>query len=390
MLRLHDVTRVTATGLVPHSTIDIDNGKITAIYDELLPTTTDIPVYDAKGAYAAPGFVDIHLHGGGGIDFMEATPEQICEACTAHARHGTTTLVPATVTAPTEETLAMIRAVREAQSMVRTCTIAGVHLEGPFLSPVQGGAQDLDTMLTPCEETWGPLLNEWPEGMRIVGVAPEIEGGMAFGEELQKRGIVASIAHSDAEYTDCAEALKHGYTDITHIYSGCSIVHRTNAYRHGGVVEAGLLEDGFTVQVIADGRHLPAELLKLIYKCKGASRISLITDALSPAATDWPEGTILPSCNGEDMILEDGVMKLISREAFAGSIATTDRLVRNMVQLADVPLWDAVAMASTTPARIIGMEKQKGALLQGFDADIVLLTPALQVQAVIARGEFVE
>lgn len=390
MLRLHDVTRVTSTNLVPHSTIDIDNGKITAVYDELLPAAADIPVYDAKGAYAAPGFVDIHLHGGGGISFMDATPEQVCEACTAHARHGTTTIVPTSFTGSTQNLLAMIRSVREAQGIVKSCTIAGVHLEGPFLSPAQCGAQDLSTMLTPCEETWAPLLNEWPEGIRIVGAAPEIEGGMALGEELQKRGIVASIAHSDAEYADCATALEHGYTDITHIYSGCSIVHRTNAYRHGGVVEAGLLEDGFTVQVIADGKHLPPELLKLIYKCKGPSKISLITDALSPAATDFPEGTVFPSSNGEDMVLEDGVMKLISRQAFAGSIATTDRLVRNMVQLAGVPLWDAVTMASTTPARVIGMEKQKGLLLPQFDADIVLLNPDLHVQAVLSRGEFIK
>ncbi len=390
MLRLHNVTRITADGVVPHSTIDIENGKIKAVYDTLLPATPDITVYDAAGAFAAPGFVDIHVHGGGGVSFMDATASQVCEACLAHARFGTTTIVPTSLTAPMPQLLNMIRTVREAQQQLTTVTIAGVHLEGPFLSPAQCGAQDLSTMLLPTPENFNPLLGAWQDGVRIMGIAPELDGACHLGEELQKRGIVASVAHSDADYDTCVKALQHGFSDITHIYSGCSIVHRKNAYRHGGVVEAGLLEDGFTVQMIADGKHLPPELLKLIYKCKGADSISLITDALQPAAAGLPEGTVLTLGGTAKMVLEDGVMKLENRQAFAGSIATTDRLLRNMVQLADVPLWEAVKMASTTPARVIGLEKQKGALLEGYDADVVLLDTDLHVRDVIARGTFIE
>ncbi len=390
MLRLHDVTRVTADGVVPHSTIDIENGKIKAVYDTLLPATPDVTVYDANGAFAAPGFVDIHVHGGGGISFMDATKEQVCEACLAHARFGTTTIVPTSLTAPMANLVNMIRTVKQAKELLTTVTIAGVHLEGPFLSPAQCGAQDLSTMLTPTPANFEPLLGAWQGGIRIMGVAPELDGAFALGEVLNQNGIVASVAHSDADYDTCAKALQHGFSDITHIYSGCSIVHRKNAYRHGGVVEAGLLEDSFTVQMIADGKHLPPELLKLIYKCKGADSISLITDGLQPSAANLPEGTEL-TLNGTDkMVLEDGVMKLENRQAFAGSIATTDRLLRNMVQLANMPLHEAVKMASTTPAKVIGLENQKGALLAGYDADVVLLDSDLHVRDVIARGTFIE
>ena len=164
------------------------------------------------------------------------------------------------------------------------------------------------------------------------------------------------------------------------------MVHRVNGYRFGGVVEAGLVEDGFTVQIIADGKHLPAELLKLIYKCKGADKISLITDALFPAGADLPDGSVLKQANGMETILEDGVMKMPHRQAFAGSIATMDRLVRNMVNLAGVSLPDAVTMATATPAKVAGIDDRKGYLKPGYDADIVLLDDALQVQQVFAMG----
>ena len=363
-IRLYDVTRITRTGLVPHSAIDAEDGAITAVYDTLPAEEPGVRSVDAKGAYAAPGFIDIHLHGGGGVEFMDATPERIRAGCAAHARHGTTTLLPTTLAASPELTLRMIRAVRQAQAATTECTIAGVHLEGPFLSPAQSGAQSPDALSLP--------------------------GAMALGEALRARGVVASIAHSDADYETCRRALACGFTDITHIYSGCSMVHRKNGYRFGGVVEAGLLEDAFTVQVIADGKHLPPELLRLIVKCKGADRISLITDALFAAGSDLPDGSVLRQANGMETVLEDGVMKLPDRQAFAGSVATMDRLVRNMVHLAGVPLWDAVAMATATPARVIGLADRKGSLAPGFDADIVLMDKQLNVKAVMARGQFVE
>lgn len=386
LTRIYNIVRVTENGLEPGGAIDVEGEKIAAVHRTAPPPQEGIALVDGGGAYAAPGFIDIHLHGGGGVEFMNASPEEILRGCAAHARHGTTSLVPTTLAAGDELTLNMIRAVRQAQQSAAECTILGVHLEGPFLSPAQSGAQSPDALGMPTPERWERLLDEWPGGVRMMGVAPELPGAMELGEELRRRGIAASMAHSDADYETCVRAMAHGYRDVTHLYSGCSMVHRINGYRHGGLVEAGLLEDGLTVQVIADGKHLPPELLRLIVKCKGPQRISLITDALFAAGSGLPDGTVLRQANGMETVLEDGVMKLPDRQAFAGSVATMDRLVRNMVHLAGVSLWDAVTMASATPARVLGVDKVKGSIAPGFDADIVLLDRELQVRLVMARG----
>lgn len=392
--RLLHVTLVTETGVIAHSAIDVEEGKIVALYEGKNPDDerdqNEIRLIDGKGMYAVPGFVDIHVHGGGGIEFMNASWEEIQMGCMAHARHGTTTLLPTTLAAGKELTKKMIENVRKAKQNGKERLIGGIHLEGPFLSPLQSGAQSREDLALPNEKLLDELIDIWPKGVRIIGAAPELPGGMELGDWIRKRGILASIAHSDADYQTCMTALKHGYTDITHIYSGCSMVHRENGYRHGGVVEAGLLEDDFSVQVIADGKHLPPELLRLIVKNKGADRISLITDALFAAGTDFPDGMVLRQANGIEAILEDGVMKLPSRQAFAGSIATMDQLVQTMVHLAKVPIWDAIKMASSTPARRIGLEKEKGYLKVGYDADIVLLDHELNVQYVMVGGTILD
>lgn len=388
-IRIANVTLVRRHGLAPHAALDIAGDRIRAVHLSPPPPDPAWPVYDAGGLYAAPGFIDLHLHGGGGVEFMNATPEEIRRGCLAHARHGTTALLPTTLAAPDAMTRRMIEAVRAAQRMTTECSILGVHLEGPFLSPAQSGAQSPDALGVPERARWEALLDLWPAGIRIMGAAPELPGAMELGEALHQRGIVASIAHSDADYDTCVRAMEHGFSDVTHLYSGCSMVHRVQGYRHGGVVEAGLLEDGLTVQVIADGKHLPPELLRLIVKCKGADAIALITDALFAAGTDLPEGSTLRQANGMETILEDGVMKLPDRQAFAGSVATMDRLVRNMVQLAGVPLWDAVQMASGTPAARLGLQQRKGRLASGLDADLVLLDQALTVRRVMTMGRWI-
>ena len=354
-------------------------------------TSSDGETVDASGCYVIPGLVDVHFHGCVGEDFSDATPEGLQAMADYELSEGVAYICPAGMTLG-EDQLSLIckNAAAHKEKNSGGAELVGVHLEGPFLSPAQSGAQSPDALSLPTSGLWDRLLDEWPGGVRIMGAAPELPGAMALGETLRARGVVASIAHSDADYETCRRALACGFTDITHIYSGCSMVHRKNGYRFGGVVEAGLLEDAFTVQVIADGKHLPPELLRLIVKCKGADRISLITDALFAAGSDLPDGSVLRQANGMETVLEDGVMKLPDRQAFAGSVATMDRLVRNMVHLAGVPLWDAVAMATATPARVIGLADRKGSLAPGFDADIVLMDKQLNVKAVMARGQFVE
>lgn len=344
-------------------------------------------VIDAGGRYLSPGFIDIHVHGGGGFSAMSDLPEDIVGMCDAHAEYGTTSILPTTMSAPLDMIRAAVRAIKAASALPSKSNILGVHLEGPCLSQAQSGAQSPDDLLDPSKADLGPLLSEWPEGTKIMGVAPELPGALELGDELTSRGILPSIAHSDATYAQVEEAITHGYTDVTHLYSGCSGLIRINSYRIPGVIEAGLNLDALTTQVIADGKHLPIELLQLIYRCKGPDKIILITDGLEYSAAELEEGTTYTQKSGMDVIYEDGVMKLPSRQAFAGSVATMNRLIRNMLA-AGVPLFEAVRMASTNPARRIGATT-KGSIAPGMDADIVLFDDNIDVTLVMNGGNIV-
>ena len=378
---------ITPFRTIPTGGVLIENGKIAEILERpLAEPPANTTVIDAGGRTISPGFVDIHVHGGGGYGFFTEGPDGIGKICHAHSKYGTTSIVPTTMAAPIDVTCDAISNIRAAaEKGTPGAQILGVHLEGPFFSQAQRGAQAPEYIICPTEENTRELLDAWPGGIRMMGAAPEIDGGLQLGKQLTNSGVVASIAHSDATFEDIERALDYGYSDITHIYSGCSIVHRVNAYRTAGVVEAGLYFDQLTAQVIADGKHLPPSLLRLIYKCKGADRIALISDGMDPAATEMDEGTILTQPNGAQFVYEDGVMKMADRQSFAGSCATMSQLVRNMVQLANVPLMEAVQMASMTPANIIGA-KHKGRLSPGCDADVVLFDGDVNVSYVMVQG----
>ena len=389
------ISPLSSSGILPTGGILIENGKITHILEKPL---TEIPqntkIIDARGQTISPGFIDIHVHGGGGLEVMGASPDEINKICHAHSRYGTTSILPTTLAAPLPDicrTMDNIKKASEASDKPIGANVLGIHLEGPFFAQSQRGAQAAEYIINPTQENIHILLDRFAHKermIRMMGAAPEIPGGMALGKELQKRGIVASIAHSDATFEEAEMAMENGYTDVTHIYSGCSAVHRVNAYRVAGVVEAGLYFDELSVQVIADGKHLPPSLLRLIYKCKGADKIALITDGLGSSAADMAEGTVYTQKNGVEIILDDGVMKMMDFSAFAGSCATMSQLVRNMVKLADVPLVEAVKMASATPASIIGLER-KGCLAPGYDADIILFDEDINVSMTIVGGKVV-
>jgi len=352
-----------------------------------LPCETDYTIVDAAGQYVSPGFIDLHSHGGGGHDFMDGTKEAFLGAAEMHARHGTTAMCPTTLSGDPEETKAACRVYREAKAAGPACAFLGLHLEGPYFAVSQKGAQDERYIRNPSRADYEALLDACPDIVRW-SAAPELEGGMEFGRVLRARGVLPSIGHTDADFDTAAEALDNGYTTVTHLYSCMPGVHRKNAYRIAGTIEAALFFDAFTVEVIADGCHLPAALLKFIYKCKGADRICVVTDSIRGAG--MPEGpTILGSLTrGQEGIIEDGVAKMPDRQAFAGSVATMDRLVRNMVQLADVPLYEAVRMASATPAKVLGCT-DRGKLVEGNIADVVLLDETLHVTRTIAAGKTV-
>ena len=374
--------------VTPQAVVDklvvLDNGRISGLHDRLEPPA-DAEVIDAKGRYLSPGFVDIHVHGGGGREVMECVPEAVAVMCRAHLAHGTTSMLPTLSAAPMDVTLRAVDTVRAAVESGSAPNARGIYLEGPFLSPRQAGAQDPASLLVPAETDWAPLLARW-KGVRMIGVAPELDGAYAFGDAAAAAGVTVSVAHSDAEYAQVAGAARHGFTDITHLYSGCSSIVRKSGFRVPGVVEAGLLLDSYTVQVIADLCHLPAELLRLVYKCRGADHISLVTDALPFAGCALEEGKTYLQANGMPTVYEDGVMKMPDRQAFCGSVATADRLVRNLVSIG-MDLVDVVRMAATTPARVVGLGRSKGRIEPGYDADLVLFDKDIQVEEVYLAGE---
>ncbi len=344
---------------------------------------------DAKGNYISPGFIDIHLHGGGGHDFMDGTVEAYLGAAEAHAKFGTTSIVPTSLTSTNEELKNTFEVFKKARGKnVNGANLLGLHLEGPYFSMAQKGAQDPRYIRNPRPEEYMEILS-WSDDIIRWSAAPELDGAMDFARALRKRGILPSIAHSDAIYEQVLEAFENGFTHVTHLYSATSMVKRINAYRYAGIVESAYLFDNMTVEIIADGVHLPASLLKLVYKIKGPGKTALVTDSMRAAGMGEGE-TILGSLkNGQRVIVEDGVAKLPDRTAFAGSVATADRLVRTVMKLAGVSLCDAVTMMTLTPAEIIGVDDRKGSLVKGKDADIVIFDENVDVKATIVGGRVI-
>ncbi len=380
---------ITPYKTIKEGTIIVEGQKISYVGESNTQSDEYVEI-DAKGLYVSPGFVDIHTHGGGDFDFMDGTTEAYIKSSERHAQHGTTSIIPTTLSSSNEElknTFSVFNAAKNSDH--NGADFVGFHLEGPYFSLEQKGAQDPKYIKDPTADEVNEILS-WTDDIVRWSLAPELKGAMEVGRILKRKGILPAIAHSNAVYSEVLEAYENGFTHVTHLYSGMSMVRRINAYRYAGVVESAFLIDDMTVEIIADGSHLPASLLKLIYKIKGPSRIALITDSMRGAG--MPEGpSVLGSrANGMDVVIEDGVAKLLDRSAFAGSVATADRLVRTMVQLAEVPLTDAVRMMTSTPANIMNIQNNKGSILPGKDADIVMFDDDINVKFTMVKGKIVK
>lgn len=375
------------TGILDGYNVYFSGNTILAVTDEALPCDKEI---DAGGLYVSPGFIDTHVHGGGGNDFMDGGTDPIVAAAEFHLKHGTTTILPTTLACSYETLMSFMGDLRQviAKKMSRA-NIPGAHLEGPYFSHAQSGAQKPEYIRDPEPKEYGEVLEKYADIILKWSFAPERDGSERFCEALVNSGIVPSVGHSDATLADIEKVYQKGCKHYTHLYSGMSTITRHGGFRVLGAVESAYYYEDADVEVIADGKHLPPELLRLIVQQKGVDRVCMVTDGMRGAG--MPDGPSFLGRKGEEMpcILEDGIAKLPDRTAFAGSVATTDRLVRTMVKLVGVDVWSAVQMMTKNPARIVGL-KTKGVLKENYDADIVLFDEDIQVKTVIVGGKVME
>lgn len=367
----------------------VEDGRIQAIPHEGEAGYASLPEVDVGDQYVAPGFVDMHVHGGGGHDFMDATLESIEGAARLHLKHGTTAMAPTTLTSTDEELYHSISVFHQAKKeLTRVPHLIGMHLEGPYFSPAMCGAQDPAYIKNPDPSFYRSVIDRADGAIVRWSVAPELPGAPEMGLYLRDHGIVASMGHSNAEYDDVLKGYEYGYSLLTHFYCAMSTIVRKGGFRHLGMIESGYLIPGLDVEIIADGCHLPLALLELIHRIKGTEHTALITDAMRGAGASDGYSILGSLENGQKVLIEDGVAKLLDHSAFAGSVATSDRLVRTMVR-AGVSMLDAVNMMTLTPARILHQQSSIGALRVGLNADMVVFDDDVTISKVYLGGEAV-
>ena len=357
----------------------------------------DAMVIDAKGMWISPGFIDLHLHGSWGGDVMAGSLSDLTRMAEGLVKGGVTSFLPSTLSGPLSGIVKAVECVEEAmRKEMKGARILGVHLEGPFFSMEQKGAQNPEYIIPPRPEDYLPILGKHPSILR-VSAAPEIPGGLELGQELKRRGIVASIGHSNATYQEVVRAVGCGYTHATHIFSAMSTVRRVDAYRVSGVLEAVLVIDELTTEMIADGHHLPPSLMKLVLKCKGMEKVCLVTDAMMAAGL----GPGKYALGGLDVIVESAipevfeipaqegnyVAKLADRSAFASSVATMDQLLRVAVMHVGLSVADAVKLITLNPARMQKIDHERGLLVPGMKADITVFDDDLKIQLTLVEGK---
>jgi N-acetylglucosamine-6-phosphate deacetylase len=366
----------TPDGVLDPGWLLVENGTISALGDGEAPSAATVT--DASGSWVVPGFVDIHCHGGGGAAFTSADAAHVRRVVDAHTAHGTTTMLASLVTRPVPELVEQVAALSE---LVEEGLVAGIHLEGPFLSAARCGAHDPDLLRPPDPVSLDALLSAGRGTIRMVTVAPELEGAVPAVKRLVDAGVLAAIGHTDALAEDVVPAVDAGATVATHLFNGMRPLH----HREPGPIGALLDDERVTVELICDLVHLHPTVVRLAARHAGNGRTVLITDAIAAAAAG--DGTY--DIGGLEVNVTNGVATLAGGGSLAGSSLTMDAAFRNMVQSCGLGVLDAVAAASTRPAELLGLGDVTGRLAPGFAADVVLLDDALRPVSVMRRGEWV-
>lgn len=373
---------------VVKTSVLVINGSIWEIDCKQAPA--GIKTIDANGSYLLAGFIDTHVHGGGGADFMDGTVEDFETVTRAHLRHGTTALCPTSMTATPSDLehfirtyLAFLKAER------RGAKTLGLHLEGPYLSGASQkaqGAQRADLLRYPDMEETERLYALADGHMLRWDAAPELPGSAAFATYLSKRGVLCSIAHSLATTDQALVGFATGFSHVTHCYNATTTYHKEGQTVLDGVVEAAYLQEDAVIELICDGCHIPRGILLLALKIKGAEKVCAITDAMRLAGTDRKIGILGSKHNGTEVIVDGGVAKLKDLSSFAGSIATADRCLKVLCGQYGVSVCDASKMLSFAPAKLHHVEHCMGSIRVGNAADLVLADDTFTVTDVFLDG----
>lgn len=380
--------------ITPHekklTDITVENGIITEIAKS---DRTDSNVIDATGLYVCPGFVDIHTHGGCGGDFMDAEDESFDAVLKFHSQSGTTSLLATTVTAPVDQVVSMLDVVRKYNAKEEpVCRVQGAHLEGPYLSLKNKGAQHEKYLRVPAKDDYSFIL-ENSDIVKTVTIAPELEGAAKMVRDLTAKGIVVCGGHDDGDEDRTKPAIDAGLAHCTHLWCAMSTVAMHDGIRKIGLMEMGLLDSRLTVELIADNHHITPDMARLVYKMKGADKMCVVSDALRAGGMPI-DGRLYSLGSKQDktamqFVVAQGVAKLPDHSRYAGSIQPVSQMVRNLVQDANIPLVDAVKMGTLTPARIAKLDKTVGSITEGKNADFCLLDHELNVVMTIVGGRVV-
>lgn len=347
--------------------------------------------FDAKGGYLFPGFIDIHVHGGGGADFMDAAPEAFETIVKAHLARGTTTIVPTAMTASKKELLSFIRAYQEFKEKSDYSSLAcGIHLEGPYFSKANGkskGAQCGDLIRDIDFEEVKEILDFAKGSIVRWDAAPEVAGSRRFAAIMRDNGIVCAVAHTDATADEAEKGFAAGFSHVTHFYNAVTLYRKRDQEVVAGVVEAAYLDEKVTVELICDGRHIPKQCMQLALKIKGSDHVIGITDATRIACTDWKRGRLGSLANGTEVIVDDGVAKLPDMSSYAGSICTMDRALKVVCVDYGIDAVTAAKMFATNPARFLKISNKVGSVEIGKAADFVITDDCFAIKAVMKSGE---
>jgi len=364
--------------------IIVEKGKIIAIInkEELnTATLTGVEVIEANDKFVVPGYIDIHIHGGGGSDVMDGNYEAINQIAITHSRFGTTAFLPTTMTMSKNKIIRSLRSICEAAEKGTTgAKILGVHLEGPYINPEKKGAQKEKDIKKISIEEFLEFNHVSGNLIRLVTIAPEIPGAVDFIRWLNKKGIITSAGHSNATYMQVEEGIQAGLSQVTHLFNAMRGLH----HREPGIIGAALASSKLTVEVIADGIHLHPMVIKIVIEIKGDEKVVLVTDAIR--ATGINEG--IYDLGGQKIIVKQGQARL-KTGVLAGSVLTMDKAVKNLVTKVGIPLTKAIKMASFNPAKCIGIDDRKGSLAVNKDADIVILNKNLETELTMVAGRVV-